>query len=204
MSLEQILDKIIADAKAEAATIEAKGTEDAERILAAGAAEAKDMQDRLVAKARQDAEERAARTLTLARLEARNLKLSAKQEAIDEAFAAALAHLRQLPEARYRQIMVQQLLAAVQSGREEIILSQHDRGRLGNTLVAEANAALAGAGKPAALTLSTETRPIVAGFILRSGDVEVNCTFETALRLVHDDLVPEVAERLFGDSSVRS
>lgn len=204
MSLEQILDKIIADAKTEAASIEAKGTEDAERILATGAAEAKDIQDRLVAKARQDAEERAARALTLARLEARNLKLSAKQEAIDEAFAAALKHLQQLPEAQYRQILVRHLTGAVRSGHEEIILSKHDRARLGNTLLAETNAALAKAGRTAALTLSTETRPIAAGFILRDGAVEVNCTFETALRLVHDDLVPEVAERLFGGSSAGS
>lgn len=204
MSLEQILERIVADAKAEAAEIEAKGNEEAQRILAAAEAEGSAISAQLTATARRDAEERAARVLTLARLAARNSRLVAKQEAINEAFELALKQLSELPPDQYRAILLSQTLAAVQSGEEEIILSPADRDRYGAELIAGANAALTKGGRPAKLRLATETRPLSGGVILRSGEVEVNCTFATALRLVHDELVPVVAECLFGVNSERS
>jgi V/A-type H+-transporting ATPase subunit E len=60
--------------------------------------------------------------------------------------------------------------------------------------VAKANAALGGKGK---LTLSDETRPIRGGFILVNGSVEVNCTFETLVRLQRGEIAGEVAKQLF-------
>lgn len=204
MSLEQILERIVADAKAEAAGIEAKGNEEAQRILAAAQEEAAAISEQLMAGARREAEERAARILTLARLEARNGRLVAKQEAIDEAFALALKQLSELPLDQYRTILLNQILAAVQTGAEEIILSPADRERLGDQLIAEANAALAASGRQAALRLAAETRPLSGGLIVRNGEVEVNCTFATALRLVRDELVPAVATCLFGVNSERS
>ena len=47
------------------------------------------------------------------------------------------------------------------------------------------------------LTLSEETRPIQGGFILVDGDVEVNCAFETLVRLQREKLEKEVADALF-------
>lgn len=52
----------------------------------------------------------------------------------------------------------------------------------------------------AALTLSQETRPIRGGFILREGKVEVNCAFETLVRLQRTEMAGEVAKALFGQS----
>lgn len=204
MSLEHILEKIIADAKAEAADIEAKGDEEAQRILTAAEVEGNAIKARLLTKAKQDADERAARALTLARLEARNTRLAAKQAAIDESFEQALKRLADLPTGEYRAILLAQVMSSVNSGNEEIILSPADRDRAGHALVDEANAALAKAGKPANLRLASETRPIAGGVILRDGDVELNCTFETTLRLHRDELVPRVAEVLFGSDPDRS
>lgn len=63
--------------------------------------------------------------------------------------------------------------------------------------VAAATAAAKGA---AALTLSPETRPIRGGFILREGKVEVNCAFETLVRLQRTEMAGQVAKALFGES----
>lgn len=63
--------------------------------------------------------------------------------------------------------------------------------------VAAATAAVKGA---AALTLSAETRPIRGGFILREGKVEVNCAFETLVRLQRTEMAGQVAKALFGES----
>lgn len=201
MSLEHILERIVADARAEAAAIEATAGEEAQRILADADAEAEEISARLVAKARREAEERAARILTLARLEARNTRLAAKQEAIEEAFRLALQRLRALPAEQYSAFLLSQVLTAASTGNEKIILTPEDRDRFGRTLVEEANEALRRAGRPASLRLADETRPLAGGVILRRGEVEINCTFETALRLVRDELVPGVARCLFGDSA---
>ena len=49
----------------------------------------------------------------------------------------------------------------------------------------------------AMLTLAEETRPMDGGFILSDGAVEVNCTFDTLIRLQRGALAGEVAKVLF-------
>ena len=83
---------------------------------------------------------------------------------------------------------------ASSTGREEVILSQKDRARYGKQVVTQANERL-GDGH---LTLSVQTRPIRGGLILSDGDVEVNCTFETLVRLLRGEMDRTVVEVLFG------
>jgi V/A-type H+-transporting ATPase subunit E len=47
------------------------------------------------------------------------------------------------------------------------------------------------------LTLAEETRPMDGGFILSSGQTEVNCTFDTLIRLQRSELAGQVAKVLF-------
>ena len=49
----------------------------------------------------------------------------------------------------------------------------------------------------AQLTLSEKTRPIRGGFIMVDDEVEINCTFETLVRLQREKLEREVANVLF-------
>ena len=49
----------------------------------------------------------------------------------------------------------------------------------------------------ALLTLSQETREMDGGLILREGNVEINCAFETQLRLLRESMAAEVAGILF-------
>jgi V/A-type H+-transporting ATPase subunit E len=49
----------------------------------------------------------------------------------------------------------------------------------------------------AMLTLSQETRDIQGGFIMVDGDVEINCAFETLVRLQREKLERKVADALF-------
>ena len=47
------------------------------------------------------------------------------------------------------------------------------------------------------LTLSEETREIQGGFIMVDGDVEINCAFETLVRLQREKMEKKTAEVLF-------
>ena len=45
--------------------------------------------------------------------------------------------------------------------------------------------------------ISAETAPIRGGFLLRQGSVEVNCAFETLVRLQKTETAGLVARKLF-------
>ena len=78
-----------------------------------------------------------------------------------------------------------------------MILNEHDRARCGEALVAAANAKLAAQGKEAHLSLSGETGDMRAGFLLREGDVSVNCSVEVLAELCRSEMAAKVASALF-------
>lgn len=67
-------------------------------------------------------------------------------------------------------------------------------GEILSKVVTGASALLQGT---AMLTLAEETREMDGGLILRDGQVEVNCAFETQLRVLREDMTAEVAAILF-------
>ena len=67
-------------------------------------------------------------------------------------------------------------------------------GEILSKVVTGANALLQGT---AMLTLSQETRDMAGGLTLRDGNVEVNCAFETQLRVLREEMAAEVAGILF-------
>ncbi|MDE7218867.1 MAG: V-type ATP synthase subunit E [Oscillospiraceae bacterium] len=67
-------------------------------------------------------------------------------------------------------------------------------GEILSKVVTGANALMQGT---AMLTLSKETRDMAGGLTLRDGNVEVNCAFETQLRVLREEMAAQVAEILF-------
>ena len=158
-------------------------------------------------------------------VEARKTALATKQELVERAYALALEKLCALPEKEYTEVLAKLLVQASSTGREEVVFSSQDRERIGKAAVARANEMLAAAAAPdlpsasgkvgeilgkvvagvsaiaqgtAMLSLSEETRPMRGGFILKDQNVEVNCTFETLVRLQRAETAGAVAKKLFG------
>lgn len=212
---QQEIDAILAQARSEAAAITERARTQAEREKA-----------ELIARGERAANERFARLGSVAQLEERKLFLGAKQEMLDKAFDAALQKLCTLEDEAYIDLLCALTVKAVRTGKEKVIFSPKDRNRVGKQVVARANevlarqvapklpeeltetkagaildkvvktgsAILAGTGM---LTLSEETRPIQGGVILSDGDIEVNCTFETLVRLQREAMAGEAAKVLF-------
>jgi len=67
-------------------------------------------------------------------------------------------------------------------------------GEILSKVVTGASALLQGT---AMLTLSQETREMAGGLTLRDGNVEINCAFETQLRVLREEMAAEVAGILF-------
>lgn len=196
--IEKITQRIDQDAQAEIDAIIAQAQTEADAITARYAAQAEKETADIVARGKVHAQERKERLASMADMEAKKVVLGAKQQMLDEAFALALEKLAGLPEEQYVALLTSLAVEASSTGKEKIILSQSDRARYGVKVATGANEKLAAAGKPASLTLSEETRPIRGGLLLSDGDVEVNCAFETLIRLSRSELSGEVLKILFG------
>ncbi len=196
--IEKITDRILADAQAEVdATLHAAELE-ASNIRAKFEAQAQREAEELLRRGRERAEERERNLAGTAQLEARKATLAAKQTVLDRAFAMAEQQLHSLAEADYVSFLSALAARSSYSGTESIVLSPADLEKYGAAVAAGANERLSREGKPAGLTLATDTRPINGGLILREGNIETNCTFETLLRLIRSEISSEAAAVLFG------
>ena len=191
--IEKITARIAEDGKAENDALLAQARAQAAEIAAKYQAEAKAAADEILAQGRRNAEARARHLDSTAQMECRKAVLAAKQDVIEEAFQAAHKKLLDLPQAEYVTFLAGLAAKASVTGKEKLIFSADDRAQVGKDVVAAANKKL-----PAgALTLAEETRPMDGGFILSDGAVEVNCTFDTLIRLQRGALAGEVAKVLF-------
>ena len=193
--IEKITQRIETDTQAEI-----------DRILGDARAEADDITDRYQAQANNEAAELAAknqkaaaereeRLVSTAQMEARKVGLAAKQEMVEKAYALALEKLCSMPDEQYVKTVADLLVQAAPNGRGAVIFAPAERERIGEAAVRAANEKLHG-GK---LTLAEETRPLKGGFILSDGKVEVNCSFDTLVRLQKTETAGEVAKRLFSE-----
>lgn len=190
--IEKITAKIAQDAQAEVSRVEQETQAQVNEILAQAQVQADKETADTLARGRRAADERLERLQSAAGLERRKLELAAKQEVLEQAFQLALDDLCALPAEQYQQLLVALLKKASTTGREQVIFSPKDRQALGRQTVDTANAAMS-----AHLTLSEQTRPIRGGFILADGDVELNCAFETLVRLQREKLEKAAVQILF-------
>lgn len=190
--IEKITQRISADAQAEIDRVLGEARAEAEKITARYKAQADAEAAELDAKNKKAAAEREERLAGTAQMEARKAALAAKQEMVEQAYALALKKLRSLPEDKYTAVLADLLVQASSTGKEEVIFSDKDRREVGQAAVDKANK---DGGKK--LTLSDETRSIQGGFILRSENVEVNCAFDTLVRLQRAETAGEVVKKLF-------
>ena len=195
--IDNIIQRILDDAQAEADATLAQAREEADAIRRKYDQQIQKETPEILLKGTADAEQRKARVESAADLRNRQRLLAAKQELLDEAFRLALEKLCALPEEEYTALLVQLAAKAAETGRGELIFNQSDRARLGVKVAAAANDLLERGGKPHALTVSGETGAFRGGLVLKCGDVESNCTFETLVRLGRERLGRDAARILF-------
>ena len=195
--IENITGRIQADADAEIAHIRQETDSQVEQIRADYEKLSAQEAEEILAKGERMADERGKRLVSAAQMEAKKMVLAAKQEVLNEAFVLALEKLLKLPETEYVDLLTKLIVKASSTGREQVILNQADRTRYGVKACTKANELLEAQGKTGNITLSEQTRDIQGGLLLRDGDIEVNCAFETLVRLVRSDITGEVSKVLF-------
>lgn len=191
--IDTIIQRLNTDAKAETDALLDKARQDAAAITARCQAQADKETADLAARNQRAAAEREERLVSAAQMEARKTILAAKQAVMEEVYAKALEKLRSLPQDRAVEVLASLLNEAAPQGKGEVLFSAQDRETVGRAAVDAANAQNGGQ-----LTLSGETANIPGGFILRNGSIEVNCAYDTLIRLQKTETAGQVARQLFG------
>lgn len=190
--LEKITQRILSDAQTELSALEQRTDEEILAIRSGYLAQVDRERAEILARGEKAAQERRERLASAAKMEARKRLLRVKQEVMGEAFSLAVRKLCDLPQEEKIAFLIRLAGKAAPDGRGALLFSAADREAIGNAVTDGANAAYG-----AHFTLGEETRRIPGGFILAQGDVEVNCSFETLVRLQRDELEGEVAAILF-------
>jgi V/A-type H+-transporting ATPase subunit E len=195
--IENISEKILADAREKAAQLLTEAQEEAGEIRVQGeknaAQEAASLQSALKTRMAQDAEKaRMAQDL------AQRMRLQVeKQSLVTEVFERALDTLLHMPEDPYRDLLCSLAVRAAGDGLGgELMLNKTDRERYGKTVVEEANKKLS---QP--LVLSDDTAPIVGGVVIRRGQIEINSALDVIVRMLSEQNAFAVSGILFGQGS---
>ena len=195
--IDRITERIRSEAKAESDAAIAEARREVAETLKEYEKEAAAHAEEVIRRGEFQAEEHQKRREAVAELEARKKVLEAKQEMLDVAFSRVPEAIVALPDERYIEYLSKLAAMHTRTGREQILLADDDINVYGAAVVSAANALLAAEGKPAELSLLKEDAGIYCGIILRDGNVEVNCSIETILHFVREELSGEVANVLF-------
>ncbi len=214
-SSEKITGRIIAVAQSEADEILLAARNEADAINKEYKKKAAEIAANAESEVSADTEIIRSRTVASAQKIKRNLLLEAKNAKIDEAFEKARQKLLGLPDGDYEKMLSIMLVSTVKKQIESeklsleqdtdgeitvcesysVILSGADKKRVSADMIKDASVLALASGKT--LSLSDENADIDGGFILRCGDIEINCSIGLILSQMRDTLEGDVYRILF-------
>ena len=195
MEAEQVVEKILADAKAEAdkKKKEAEAKEAAEQAKLTEQLDEYKKQTELLAK--KAGEDEKSHILAAARMDIAKQYLAEKRKILGEVFEQARRQLQDLPDEEYRALIKKLILDAVETGDEEVVIDTNE-GRIDHEFIKEINREL-GPDYKSDLRLSDQRQDLGAGFILKRGKVKTNVSLEVLLDQARKELEIELAKELF-------
>ncbi|HYE84147.1 MAG TPA: V-type ATP synthase subunit E family protein [Clostridia bacterium] len=195
--VEKIKEKILQDAELKVNEILEKARLQAKEVLEKANQKAAVRAKEISQKSAHDVSEKKRIINSIVELEMRKDILAAKQQSIEEVFNKTLERMNNLDNSNYEKMILDMLVASVESGEEEVVMSGSRKSKLSAGFIGKVNKALEAAGKKGNIKISDETRDISGGFILKSQGVEINNSFEAVVRLYRDEIEPKVAEIFF-------
>jgi len=197
MKAEQVVEKILSQARQEAESIlaEARSKIGARKSALHSEMEAYAKQTETLAK--EAGEDKQARMLAAARMDLQKKTLAAKVQLLNELFDKARQRINALPDGPYCDLMGQLLSQAVQTGDEEVLVGKNET-RIDHNFLKQINKKL-GPGFKGNLRLAGEKADIDGGFILRRGKVQVNGSTEVLIEQIREEMEAELVAELFAE-----
>ena len=195
MDAEQVVEKILADAKAEAENIKKQADEKQAAEQAKFDEKLNEYGKQTKSLAERLGNEEKLHLLAAARMDIAKEKLAEKNKILDEVFEQARQNLQNLPDEQYRDLITKLMLDAVETGDEEVIIDKNET-RIDEKFINRINQKL-GPDRKAGLKLSEERRQLGAGFILIRGRILNNVSLEVLLAQARKELEIDLAKELF-------
>lgn len=186
-SISKIIDAISAEGEAAAEKILESSRKSAEETIKLYEKEARIDEGEILKRAERQTEEIRQRSLSQAGIESRNIKLSAKREALEKTFELAEAKLAEFSPEK-KKALYEKLIERFAEGKEVVVqLNEKDAKELGGKLEV----------KGVSITLDKEAGAFAGGLIIKEGDMETNCTFEVIIEDSKKSMESKIAAMLF-------
>jgi V/A-type H+-transporting ATPase subunit E len=183
MSVEGIIDRIIADAEAEAKKIIDEAKQEASAIKEKGKKEAEEYYERQLHLIDEKYRREKERAILNKRLEQRKNMLQARQKWMDRAFQDAYKRLVDQPKSDYKDLLIALIKRVSHTKDEEVIFGKKGEKKILEEIVAQLNKKDGGN-----FTLSKERRDFTWGFVLKKGKVEINMSIDSLFKYKRADL----------------
>lgn len=188
MSVKNIIDKILDDAKAKESDILEKANKEAEKIKDCKNAEIESMLENNKLKAEQEGINKRDRLIQNAYLQVRNNKLKAKQEMISSVFDKTLEKLSNLSDAEFVEFVKNSLNGLNITENAVILMNSKKHSVVSSKLINEIN------GK---FSIGEPDETLEDGFVVKVDNVHYNFTFKSIVESMKSDLISEIAKELF-------
>ncbi|MFA5293304.1 MAG: V-type ATP synthase subunit E [Phycisphaerae bacterium] len=196
MSANEVTGKILSEAQGQAENIKKQADEKASQETQKLRAELDSFDSQTAKLANQAAQETSSQILAQTRMEIARKSLQARNDMLEQTFAAAAEKIKTMGTQDYQQLMEKLILMSVNTGDEEIVIDKNEK-RIDAAFVERLNAKLSPKIK-GNLKLAEAKADIGAGFILQKGRVRVNGSLKVLLETAKENLQSELAAELFG------
>ena len=197
MTIKDINEKIVSNAKIQANKIIAEAEDNANNIIKKGEKEADNIKKVILYKINQEASLRKSKILTEANLEAKKTILLEKQKIMEDVFDKALESITKLNSKDYLSFIKKMILDNIESGDETIFTGSLDKDKISKDFIEEINKELKVKDKKGELRLSTSYLPIKGGVVIGSGKIRKNISLEFLLKKIREELEIQVSKDLF-------
>lgn len=181
-NLDNLTQKILADAKNKADIIIEESTRKKDEYFNSRVKEANEKQAKIIEKATVEASMMKDRVISNAELRVRDEKLKAKQQLINKVFLKAEERLSSLNEEEYAKFLKSNIKNINLKGSELIIVPENMKKKV-KTLGLQAKVA--------------DDESVESGFVIKDNDIILNFTFKALINYYRDELEGEIAKELF-------
>ena len=199
MNAEQVIEKILAEARGQAEEIKSAAQDKCTQARAELESQLADYEKQTQGLAEQAAEDKKAHVLATAKMKIRKEFLAAKVALLDDVFGKVRERIKTISDSEYENLITSLMTKAVQTGSEQVIIGTGEK-RIDHALIKQINRKL-GPGYKGNLQLAQDRADIDSGFILRQGRIRVNASTEVLLAEARDKFEMELAEELFAAES---
>ena len=197
MTIKDINNKIISDARIQAEKIITQAEDNANNIIKKGEKEANNIKNVISYKNTQEASLKKSKILTEANLKAKKTILLEKQNIIEDVFDKALEIILKLNDKEYHNFIKKLILDNIEIGDETIFIGSSDQRKISESFIEDINKELKSKGEKGVLKLSLSYLPIKGGVVIGYGKIRKNISLELLLKNVREESEMQISKDLF-------